>query len=50
MYFKNNCLKLNERKTRQITSHKKISPINFVHLVNESTMENETIIKDLGIL
>jgi hypothetical protein len=50
MYFENNCLKLNEKKTKQITFHKKNSPIDFVYLLNGSTIEKEKTIRELGIL
>lgn len=49
-YFKINCMKLNEKKTKMITFHRCHLPIKFNYFLNDSPIERVDVIKDLGIL
>lgn len=49
-YFKINCMKLNERKTKAITFHRCALPIRFDYFLNSSIIERVNVIKDLGVL
>lgn len=49
-YFDINCLKLNEKKSKLITFHKKNLPIMFEYKLNDVAIERVETIKDLGII